>query len=111
MNISEHSERDKFMKFLHSADTCDIIGIAISYFFKDARVCEKKPLRIVLRVSTSVARGLRGLAMPPNLVMAPLTCHEVWWQLQTPSAGLRSVTPFTDGAAADTWRGETSASG
>ena len=69
------------------------------------------PLRIVLRVSTSVVGGLWGLAMPPNIALGPLTCLEVWRKVQTPGAWLQSVTPFMDGAAADTWKGETSASG
>ena len=68
-------------------------------------------LQVVLRVSTSVVGGLRGLAMPPNLALGPLTCLEVWWQVQTPGTRLRSVTPFTDGAAAGTWRGEMAALG
>ena len=69
------------------------------------------PLRIVLRVSTSVARGLQGLAMPPNLALAPLTCLEVCCQVQTPVMRLRSVTHFTEGAVASTWTGETAVPG
>ena len=41
----------------------------------------------------------------------PLTSLEVLRRLQTPSTRLRCVPPLTDGAAAGTWRGETTASG
>ena len=41
----------------------------------------------------------------------PLTSLEEVWRLQTPGPRLRGVPPVTDGAAADTWRGETAASG
>ena len=57
-------------------------------------------------MSTCVLGGLRGLAMPPNLSLGPLTCLEVWWQVQTPGTRLRSVTPVTAGAAAGAWRGK-----
>ena len=62
-------------------------------------------------MSTGVVGGLRGLAMPQDLTLGPLTRLEVRWRVQTPGTRLRSVTPFTDGAVAGAWRGETAASG
>ena len=37
MNIPEHLKRNQFMRFLHSADTYDIICVAISYIFVRCR--------------------------------------------------------------------------
>ena len=69
-------------------------------------------MRIALRVSTTVAGGLRGLACRQILRRRPLTSLEVLRRLQTPSTRLRCVPPpLTDSAAAGTWRGETDASG
>src|SRR5918994_6249243 len=68
-------------------------------------------MRIALRVSTTVAGGLRGLACRQILHGRPLTSLEVLWRVQTPGTRLRGVPPLTDGAAAGTWRGETDASG
>jgi len=56
-------------------------------------------------MSTGVAGGLRGVAMPQDLALGPLTRLEVRWRVQTPGTRLRSVTPFTDGAVAGAWRG------
>ena len=65
-----------------------------------------------LRMSTTVAGGLRGLAYRQNLRRRPLTNLEVLRQLQTPSTRLRGVPPpLTDAATAGTLRGETDASG
>ena len=52
-------------------------------------------MRIALRVSTTVAGGLRGLACRQILRRRPLTSLEVLWRVQTPG----------------TWRGETDTSG
>ena len=68
-------------------------------------------MRIALRVSTTVAGGLRGLACRQIMRRQPLTSLEVLWRVQTPGTRLRGVPPLTDGAAAGTWRGETDASG
>ena len=68
-------------------------------------------MRIALRMSTTVAGGLRGLACRQILRRRPLTSLEVLWRLQVPGPRLRCVPPLTDGAAAGTWRGETDASG
>ena len=68
-------------------------------------------MRIALRVSTTVAGGLRGLACHQILRRRPLTSLEVLWQVQTPGTRLRGVPSLTDGAAAGTWRGETDVSG
>ena len=68
-------------------------------------------MRIALRVSTTVAGGLRGLACRQILRRKPLTSLEVLWRLQTPGTRVRGVPPSTDGAAAGTWRGEMDASG
>ena len=112
MNIPEHLKRNQFMRFLHSADTYDIICVAISYIFVRCRSMWKNPPPwIVLRMSTSVVGGLWGLAMPSNLAPGPLTCLEVCCQVQTNDTRLRNVTPFTEGAAADTCRGGMAASG
>ena len=37
MNIPEHLKRNQFMRFIHSADTYDIICVAISYIFVRCR--------------------------------------------------------------------------
>ena len=58
-----------------------------------------------------MAGGLRGLACRQILRRRPLTSLEVLWRLQTPSTRVWGVPPLTNGAAADTWRGETDASG
>ena len=50
-------------------------------------------------------------SMPPILHTRLLTSLNVLWRLQTPGTHLRGVAPLTDGSAADTWRGETDASG
>ena len=63
-------------------------------------------MRIALRVSTTVAGGLRGLACRQILRRRPLTSLEVLWRVQTPGTRLRGVPPLTDGAAANTWRGK-----
>ena len=68
-------------------------------------------MRIALRVSTTVAGGLRGLACRQILRRRPLTSLKVLWRVQTPGTRLRGVPPLTDGAAAGTWTGETDASG
>ena len=68
-------------------------------------------MRIALRVSTTVAGGLRGLACHQILHRRPLTSLEVLWRVQTLGTRLRGVPPLTDGAAAGTWRGKTDASG
>ena len=62
-------------------------------------------------MSTTVAGGLRGLACHQILHRRPLTSLEVLWRVQTLGTRLRCVAPLTDGAAAGTWRGETTASG
>ena len=62
-------------------------------------------------MSTGVVGGLRGVAMPQDLALGPLTRLELRWRVQTPGTWLRSVTPFTDGAVAGSWRRETAASG
>ena len=41
----------------------------------------------------------------------PLTNLKVLWRMQMPDTRVRGVPPLTDGAAAGTWRGETTASG
>ena len=100
------------MGFLHGADTCDIGCVVIFHNFLRCRSKWKNSsFRIVPRMSTGVVEGLRGVAMPQNLALGPHTCLEVWWREQTPGTRLQSVTPFTDGAAADACRGETAASG
>ena len=58
-----------------------------------------------------MAGGLRGLACRQILRRRPLTSLEVVWWLQTPGTRVRGVPSVTDGAAAGTWRGETTASG
>ena len=63
-------------------------------------------MQIALRVSTTVASGLRGLAWRQILRRRPLTSLEVLWRVQTPGTRLRGVPPITDGAAAGTWRGK-----
>ena len=63
-------------------------------------------MRIALRVSTTVAGGLRGLACCQILRRRPLTSLEVLWRVQTPGTRLRGVPPLTDGAAAGPWRGK-----
>ena len=68
-------------------------------------------MRIALRVSTTVAGGLCGLACRQILRRRPLTSLEVLWLLQMHGPRLRGVPPLTDGTAAGTWRGETDASG
>ena len=49
--------------------------------------------------------------MPPELAPAPHTCGVVLWHVRRGGTCLRCVAPLTDGAAAGTWRGETTASG
>ena len=68
-------------------------------------------MRIALRVSTTVAGGLRGLACRQIMRRRPLTSLEVLWRVQTPArvSGM-CPPPLTDGAAAGTCRGETTAS-
>ena len=68
-------------------------------------------MRIALRVSMTVAGGLRGLACRQILRRRPLTSLEVLSRLQTPGTRVRGVPPLTDGATAGTWRGETDAWG
>ena len=69
-------------------------------------------MRIALRVSTTVAGGLRGLACRQILRRRPLTSLEVLWRVQTPGTHVRGVPPpLTDGAPAGTWRAETDAWG
>ena len=63
-------------------------------------------MRIALRVSMTVAGGLRGLACRQILRRRPLTSLEVLWRLQTPGPRLRGVPPLNDDAAAGTWRGK-----
>ena len=112
VNIPEHPEGDKIMSFLHGADTCDIGCVVIFHNFLRCRsMWKNSSFRIVPRMSTGVAGGLRGVAMPQDLALGPLTRLEVRWRVQTPGTRLRSVTPFTDGAVAGAWRGETAASG
>ena len=68
-------------------------------------------MRIALRVSTTVAGGLRGLACRQILRRRPLTSLEVLWRVQTLDTRLRGVPPLTNGAATGTRREETDASG
>ena len=68
-------------------------------------------MRIALRVSTTVAGGLRGLACRQILRRRPLTSLEVLWRLQTPGTRVRGVPPLKNGVVAGTWRGETDVSG
>ena len=99
MNIPEHPEGDKIMSFLHGADTCDIGCVAIFHNFMRCRsMWKNSSFRIVPRMSTGVAGGLRGVAMPQDPALGPLIRLEVRWRVQTPGTRLRSVTPFTDGA-------------
>ena len=68
-------------------------------------------MRIALRVSTTVAGGLRGLACHQILRRRPLTILEVLWRVQTPNTRPRGVPHLTDGTTAGTWKGETDAPG
>ena len=112
MNIPEHTEDDKIMSFLHGRDTCDIGCLVIFHNFLRCRsMCKNSSFRIVPRMSTGVVGGLRGVAIPQDLALGPLTRLEMCWRVQTPGMWLWSVTPFTDGAIAGSWRGETAASG
>ena len=112
MNIPEHPEGDKIMSFLHDADTFDIGCVVIFHnFWRWSRKWKNSSFWIVPRMSTGVVVGLRGVAMPQDLALGPHTCLEVRWRVQTPGTWLRSVTPFTDGAAAGAWRGEMATSG
>src|SRR5512132_759071 len=50
-------------------------------------------VQIVLRASTAVAGGLRGIACRQILRRRPLTSLEVLWRLQTPGTRVRGVPP------------------
>ena len=100
------------MSFFHGGDTCDIGCLVIFHNFLRCRSKWKNTsFRIVNRMSTGVVGGLRGVAKPQDLALGPHTCVEVRWRVQTPGTRFRSVTPFTDGAAAGAWKGETAVSG
>ena len=50
-------------------------------------------MRIALRVSMTVAGGLRGLACRQILHRQPLTSLEVLWRVQAPDTRLQGVPP------------------
>ena len=91
------------MSFLHDVGSYSIGPMVIFHnFFVMEKYMNTSLYADCSCVSTIVASGLRGLAKPPNLPSGPLTCLEVWWRVPTRGTRLRSVTPFTDGAAAGT---------